>query len=252
MSPFLIIYVDHIADHVCLQIMEELVPGPGATARFKTRDNLFWSFLNHGPFSECFREQDGPGCRLTHIPQTLRSTLRSPSCMFILTACLFLDVSYFWHPTGLQPRRLPPLPSVSLLHRYVDPSIQRPSSLPIYPGFGYIRTTTCCHARRLNCVLASTEPVLQCRSQPRHRHLHAHQLAIGRLRASGDLQSFPRLSYLRQVSHAGSSSPIVRRPPSWTELFAPEEARTIFLDCLRRLVLSLAHCFMSPSSHEFG
>ncbi|KJA14222.1 hypothetical protein HYPSUDRAFT_150665 [Hypholoma sublateritium FD-334 SS-4] len=34
-----------------LQAMEEIIPGPGKNARFKTPDNAFWRFMNPGPFN---------------------------------------------------------------------------------------------------------------------------------------------------------------------------------------------------------
>lgn len=33
------------------KILDQAIPGPGVSAKIKTRDNAFWRFMNHGPFN---------------------------------------------------------------------------------------------------------------------------------------------------------------------------------------------------------
>jgi len=40
-----------IISYIMGKALEEIIPGPGATARFTTADNRFWRFMNHGPFN---------------------------------------------------------------------------------------------------------------------------------------------------------------------------------------------------------
>jgi OPT family small oligopeptide transporter len=54
------------------KFMERVVPGPSELAIFKTRDNRFWRFLNHGPFN--IKE---------HVAITIMSTTASDSAVAI-------------------------------------------------------------------------------------------------------------------------------------------------------------------------
>ncbi|KAJ3912570.1 OPT oligopeptide transporter [Lentinula edodes] len=52
--------------------MEVIIPGPSPTSRFRTRDNRFWRFLNHGPFN--LKE---------HVAITIMSSTASASALAI-------------------------------------------------------------------------------------------------------------------------------------------------------------------------
>ncbi|KAE9396396.1 OPT oligopeptide transporter [Gymnopus androsaceus JB14] len=54
------------------KVMEVIIPGPSPTARIQTRDNMFWSFLNHGPFN--LKE---------HVAITIMSSTASASSLAI-------------------------------------------------------------------------------------------------------------------------------------------------------------------------